>query len=200
MKLRYKYALIRILYVAIDVVLMALAIYLACVLRPQTISWEPTLVNVFFSALNPYRTIFVSWIFVTLLFIISKPALYQTRREMLEGFEITQLIRSIILASLVVIVALYCWRLQEFPRSILFIGTLFMAAFLSLWRLIKRMFVEYIVAQGYNNANVLTLGAGLIGDALAQQIVNTWLTTEFGGGRHAKRVDKIMAGEKKYRG
>jgi ribose 5-phosphate isomerase B len=53
-------------------------------------------------------------------------------------------------------------------------------------------------SREHNNANVLTLGAGLIGDALAKQIVKTWLATEFGGGRHAKRVDKIMAVEKQY--
>ena len=52
-------------------------------------------------------------------------------------------------------------------------------------------------SREHNDANVLTLGAGLIGDALAQQIVDTWLKTEFGGGRHARRVDKIMAIEKK---
>ena len=46
-------------------------------------------------------------------------------------------------------------------------------------------------SREHNNANVLTLGAGLIGSSLAQQIVNTWLTTDFGGGRHARRVDKI---------
>lgn len=48
-------------------------------------------------------------------------------------------------------------------------------------------------SREHNDANVLTLGAGLIGPALAKQIVNTWLLTEFGGGRHAKRVEKIMA-------
>jgi ribose 5-phosphate isomerase B len=52
-------------------------------------------------------------------------------------------------------------------------------------------------SREHNDANVLTLGAGLIGDALAKQIVDTWLKTEFGGGRHARRVDKIMAIEKK---
>lgn len=50
----------------------------------------------------------------------------------------------------------------------------------------------------HNDANVLTLGAGLIGVNLARQIVKTWLTTEFGGGRHAPRVDKITAVEKQY--
>lgn len=48
-------------------------------------------------------------------------------------------------------------------------------------------------SRQHNDANVLTLGAGLIGLALAKQILDTWLGTEFGGGRHAKRVDKIMA-------
>lgn len=50
----------------------------------------------------------------------------------------------------------------------------------------------------HNDANVLTLGAGLIGNNLAKQIVKTWLTTEFGGGRHAGRVNKIVEVEKKY--
>lgn len=53
-------------------------------------------------------------------------------------------------------------------------------------------------SREHNNANVLTLGAGLIGANLAQQIVQTWLKTDFGGGRHARRVDKIMAIEKRF--
>lgn len=51
-------------------------------------------------------------------------------------------------------------------------------------------------SREHNNANVLTLGAGLIGPSLAKQILDTFLTTEFGGGRHARRVDKIMMIEK----
>jgi ribose 5-phosphate isomerase B len=53
-------------------------------------------------------------------------------------------------------------------------------------------------AREHNDANLLTLGAGLIGESLAKQILKTWLSTEFGGGRHAQRVDKIMAVEKQY--
>jgi len=52
-------------------------------------------------------------------------------------------------------------------------------------------------SREHNDANVITLGAGLIGDNLAQQIVDTWLATEFGGGRHARRVEKISAIENK---
>jgi ribose 5-phosphate isomerase B len=53
-------------------------------------------------------------------------------------------------------------------------------------------------SREHNDANLLTLGAGLIGKNLAAQIVLTWLETEFGGGRHAKRVDKIMEIEKQH--
>jgi ribose 5-phosphate isomerase B len=55
-----------------------------------------------------------------------------------------------------------------------------------------------INGREHNNTNLLTLGAGLIGVNQARLIVKTWLTTEFGGGRHAARVDKITAIEKTY--
>lgn len=53
-------------------------------------------------------------------------------------------------------------------------------------------------SREHNDANVLTLGAGLIGVNLAKQILKTWLGTEFAGGRHAKRVEKIISIEKSY--
>jgi ribose 5-phosphate isomerase B len=53
-------------------------------------------------------------------------------------------------------------------------------------------------SREHNDTNVLTLGAGLIGINLAKQIVKTWLTTEFAGGRHTPRIDKIKSVEKKY--
>ena len=48
-------------------------------------------------------------------------------------------------------------------------------------------------SREHNGSNVLTLGAGMIDETLARQIVMTWLNTVFGGERHARRVDKILA-------
>jgi ribose 5-phosphate isomerase B len=53
-------------------------------------------------------------------------------------------------------------------------------------------------SREHNHANVLTLGAGLIGDTLAWQIVEEWLSVEWGGERHARRVAKIDAIERQY--
>jgi ribose 5-phosphate isomerase B len=55
-------------------------------------------------------------------------------------------------------------------------------------------------SREHNHANVLTLGADLIGEALAWQIVEEWLSVDWGGGRHARRVAKIDAIEQQYSG
>jgi ribose 5-phosphate isomerase B len=48
-------------------------------------------------------------------------------------------------------------------------------------------------AREHNDANLLTLGGGLLGARLALDIVQTFLGTPFGGGRHARRIAKIDA-------
>lgn len=54
-------------------------------------------------------------------------------------------------------------------------------------------------SREHNHANVLTLGAGLIGPALAWQIVEAWLETPWDdGGRHSRRVQKITDIERRY--
>jgi ribose 5-phosphate isomerase B len=53
-------------------------------------------------------------------------------------------------------------------------------------------------SREHNDANVLTLGGGLLGTNLARQIVRTWLETDFGGDRHARRVGKIMGIERRF--
>jgi len=48
------------------------------------------------------------------------------------------------------------------------------------------------MSKAHNNANMLALGERVVGKGLALKIVDTWLATEFEGGRHQARVDKIM--------
>jgi ribose 5-phosphate isomerase B len=54
------------------------------------------------------------------------------------------------------------------------------------------------LSREHNNANVLALGARIVGFDLAIDIVETWLKTEFLGDRHQRRLDKIEDIEKKY--
>lgn len=50
----------------------------------------------------------------------------------------------------------------------------------------------------HNDANMLALGEKVLGEGYALEIVDIFLNTEFEGGRHKRRVDKITAIEKKY--
>lgn len=49
------------------------------------------------------------------------------------------------------------------------------------------------MSREHNNANMLALGARVVGGELARMIVKIWLETEFAGGRHERRVNQIMA-------
>ena len=48
-----------------------------------------------------------------------------------------------------------------------------------------------IMSKRHNNSNILVLGARVVGDILAMEIVKAWLETPFEGGRHQRRLDKF---------
>lgn len=50
----------------------------------------------------------------------------------------------------------------------------------------------------HNNANIIAMGARVVGDELAKKIVDAFFNAQFEGGRHAVRVDMITDIEKKY--
>lgn len=47
-------------------------------------------------------------------------------------------------------------------------------------------------SKSHNDANLLTLGGKVTGELLAKEIVKTWLETPFSGGRHSRRVNKLI--------
>ena len=49
------------------------------------------------------------------------------------------------------------------------------------------------MTRRHNDANIMAIGAGFTGKNMAERMVEVFLTTEFEGGRHQRRVDKIMA-------
>ncbi len=54
------------------------------------------------------------------------------------------------------------------------------------------------LARAHNDANVLAIGARVVGVGLAEEILRTFLSTGFDGGRHARRVDQITALESEF--
>lgn len=54
------------------------------------------------------------------------------------------------------------------------------------------------MARAHNDANVLSMGARVVGVGLAEEIVTTFLSTEFEGGRHARRVSQLTDLENEF--
>ena len=52
------------------------------------------------------------------------------------------------------------------------------------------------MTRQHNDTNMMAIGAAVVGPMLALEIIDTWLTTEYEGGRHQRRIDKMMALEK----
>jgi ribose 5-phosphate isomerase B len=60
--------------------------------------------------------------------------------------------------------------------------------------------IDAELSRRHNDANVMCLSADLIGEEQIEKMIRTWLTTEFEGGRHARRTEKIAAYEKEHSG
>jgi ribose 5-phosphate isomerase B len=56
------------------------------------------------------------------------------------------------------------------------------------------------MSRRHNDANILCMSADLVGDDLMARMVRLWLETEFEGGRHARRVEKITRYEADHEG
>ena len=54
-----------------------------------------------------------------------------------------------------------------------------------------------ILSRQHNNANILVLGANFVPERKMTELITTWLTTEFEGGRHLRRLEQIKVIEKK---
>jgi len=156
-------------YILLDVLFAALSLWLACIIRKGTLPFPVNFENLFLNSDNPFHLLSIFWVVMVVLFN-HLHGLYQTRREIYEPLEIWEVFKSVLLSSLVTIVVIYGVKLEGFPRTVMTLTTIFMVASFSAWRVIKRYFVRYLVSRGYNNFNVLIIGAGKIGKALSEEI------------------------------
>jgi ribose 5-phosphate isomerase B len=58
--------------------------------------------------------------------------------------------------------------------------------------------VDAELSRRHNGSNVICLGADLLGEDQIERMIRTWLVTEFEGGRHSRRTDKVTAYEKAH--
>lgn len=160
-------ALVRLFYIALDIIGISAAILLAGHIRQAAI--PQAIRDILLDWSHPFHFVFTAWL-VAVLFFNGIYRLYETRRELLEAHELVLLARSFLFSAMTLIGLVYAFKIEGFPRSVFLLTLLFSFAFLSAWRIAKRLFVNYLVARGYNNFNVLIIGAGRVGLTLAEEI------------------------------
>ncbi|HRZ40144.1 MAG TPA: sugar transferase [Candidatus Omnitrophota bacterium] len=161
--------LIRVTYICLDVAVIYCAIFLACLIRVKALPFTASLTGLFFDPHNPFRELFAFWVFIIVI-ISYMYRLYHTDRGVFEGAEVWRVFQANVLATIGIIVLAYVFKVEGLPRSIVGISFVLIILLCSLWRVAKRVFVEYLVSHGYNNFNVLIIGAGKVGRLLKDEI------------------------------
>ncbi|MDP8235286.1 MAG: sugar transferase [Candidatus Erginobacter occultus] len=167
-------AKITIIYLIIDLVLIAGCLFLPYVLRynPGAIGRFLTtgsLTFLWLPSLDQYSVIYLFW--AILIFLIFFPfGLYETRREISYLDEAILVLKALFFSSLPIAGAVFFLQVKIFSRLVFFQNLGGLALSLILWRILKRYLVRHRVARGFNNRHVLIVGAGKVGRAVAQEI------------------------------
>lgn len=157
---KFSHRLISYLYLLIDVGLLAAAFFLPAHQLKQS-----------HSNFEKYFGIYAFWIVSTLLFCGSLN-LYSTDRYLGAWREIRRVARAVTYATLLTAVLLFFFKLHFVSRAVMLLNYSLALTFLVAWRFVKRQVVRRLVIGGFNNANVLILGTGILAVQYAQHFIS----------------------------
>ena len=166
---------INVIYIFIDILLISTSAYLPYILRYNKLNFSevlnlPTIwVSLSLPQLQSHSLIFLFWTILIIL-ILNIYGLFRTDRELSIPKETYLVFKAIFFASLPTVAAIFFLKVSAFSRLVFAFSAILMFVSLSIWRSIKRCTVRRLILQGYNNVNVLIVGAGRIGKALAEEI------------------------------
>jgi exopolysaccharide biosynthesis polyprenyl glycosylphosphotransferase len=165
------------LYIVLDIVFIAASVYLPYILRYNRLTLDqlinlPLIWNKLdFRNFSTYSIIFLFWTLLIIL-ILDNYGLYRTDRELTIPKETLLVLKALFFASLPPLAVIFFLKVMVFSRLIFGISALSIFICLSLCRIIKRSYVRNLILQGYNNLNVLIVGAGKTGRMLVEEIRN----------------------------
>jgi len=120
-------------------------------------------------AFDQYVSLFFFFCIAT-LFFLSNYGLYGTRHGQSWADETISVFKAIALSTLLTVAFIFSTKLYAISRLVLFESTLLVVFFLSVWRALRRRYVEDLVAAGNNRQNALIIGAGRIGKLLSEEL------------------------------
>ena len=156
-----------LLYIFVDVFIILFSFLAAILIRLYILHSE---VNILlFPNIREYVFVFALW-GMFIIWFLKKNNLYSTDRIVTIPYEILLIFRSIVFAALVAASVIFYLQFKFFSRFV------FVASFISLfslfvfWRAIKRSVLRYLISRGFNNFNVLIIGAGQFAKSVIEEI------------------------------
>jgi exopolysaccharide biosynthesis polyprenyl glycosylphosphotransferase len=156
---------IHIVYLLTDALFIAASFYMPYCIRYNI----PSIFSTRLPYFREYWIVFSFW-GLALGFLLHNYRLFQTDRSLTIPKESWRVAQCVLLASLLAGLVIFGFQIRIFSRIIFFQSAFLLVLTLSIWRILKRLFVRYRITQGYNNINVLIVGAGKAGKALVGQI------------------------------
>ena len=163
-------------YVLIDLFFIFIAVYLPYFLRYSKIpilrllslpeKWS--MLSIW--ALGPYTQVFIFWGLLCVLFL-NNYHLYRTIRDISYLDETILILKALALATLPAAAAVFFFQIKIYSRGVFLANAVILFISLSGWRMVKRYFVRRMVVRGYNRQQVLIVGGGRIGRAVAGEIL-----------------------------
>jgi len=186
---------IYIIYLIIDLILIVLCLYLPYIFKYnpdaiQQLSIRRSLDALWLPDLGQHSLVFLFW-GVLLLLLLRLYNLYTTDRTISYLDESILTGKALLLALLPAAAAVFFLQIKIFSREVFVIQTVSLFIVLIGWRVLKRHLVRRRVSRGFNNQHVLIIGAGKVGNRLAEEIArNRYLGLEVVG-----FLDDNMTGE-----
>lgn len=154
-------------YIFIDLFFASVSFSVSYILRYNSIK------TVFIEFKNPfwyrYCCIFVFW-YVLILIAFKQKRLYSTDRGLTIFKEFFRVISRILFVSIIVGSVVFFAQYKFFSRIIFFASFILLCIFLSGWRIIKRLILRKLIAEGFHNINILVVGINKISEMVIEEI------------------------------
>mgnify|MGYP001411852897 CR=1 FL=1 len=168
--------LVHLLYLAVDIAFIFLAFYLPYLIRwnifyswtvvgPLDFAWR----GMVFTSFEQYSRLYIFWGIITIAYLHYQQ-LYKTKRLFSISQEMLLVFKAVAFSTLIAGLLIFIIKATHVSRLV-FVGN-FVALFilLSSWRVAKRLILRKLTAKGYNNFNVLIIGANNLGLELVREI------------------------------
>ena len=156
------------LYIFVDVFIIFFSFLAAILIKFYNILQSE--INILsFPSIREYIFIFAFW-GILIIWLFKKNNLYSTDRIVTIPEEILLILRSLVFAAFAAGSVIFYLQFKFFSRFVFVVSFIILFSIFAFWRAIKRSVLRYLISRGFNNFNVVIIGAGQFAESVIEEI------------------------------